>query len=143
MLDNDCNVTVAPVALLCSGSSDFSYSDAIRRKSTTWSGLGSSFLASTVALSPQARSPSLASSSSCYRASASLYIGVIMSSRTAVLSFLSVVCLACILYYTIIPQGPQLLWYPESVSDVSTSSEMTTRAEKFTPEYARICAIYI
>ena len=64
-----------------------------------------------------------------------------MSSRTAMMSFLSVVCLACILYYTIIPQGPQLFWYPESVSDISTSSEMTIRAEKFTPECAHACTI--
>lgn len=84
----------------------------------------------------EVRSPLFASSSSCYRASDPWYIGVIMSSRIAVLSFLSVICLACILYFTIIPQGPQLLWYPEFVLDISTSSEMTTRAEKFTPEYA-------
>ena len=64
-----------------------------------------------------------------------------MSSRVAVMSLLSVVCLACILYYTIIPQGPQLLWYPKSVLDISTSSEMTVRAEKFTPEYAHACTI--
>ena len=57
------------------------------------------------------------------------------------MSFLSVFCLACILYYNIIPQGPQLLWYPESFSDINTSSEMTTRAEKFTPEYADACTI--
>ena len=59
--------------------------------------------------------------------------------RTALLPLISVAALASILYYTIIPQGPQLLWYYESTQDISTSSEITTRAEKFTAEYDFSC----
>lgn len=55
-------------------------------------------------------------------------------SRLLFISVLSITCLAIFLFYTIIPQGPQLLWNPESLNDYSTASEMKTQAEKFTPE---------
>ena len=53
--------------------------------------------------------------------------------RTVTLSVLSVACLATFLYYTLQPQGPQLLWEPELHSDLSVKSDMTI-ADKFTPE---------
>lgn len=53
--------------------------------------------------------------------------------RTVTLSILSVACLATFLYYAILPQGPQLLWYPGIETHLDAVSEMTM-AEKFTPE---------
>ena len=53
--------------------------------------------------------------------------------RTVVLSILSLACLATFLYYTILHQGPQLLWEPEIQAYIGVASEMTI-AEKFTPE---------
>lgn len=51
---------------------------------------------------------------------------------TVALSLLSVACLATFLYYTILPQGPQLSWEVETTTDFPMS-KMTT-AETFTPE---------
>ena len=53
--------------------------------------------------------------------------------RTVVLSLLSSACLATFLYYTILSQGPQLLWEPETQASLSTSASMT-KVDKFTPE---------
>ena len=53
--------------------------------------------------------------------------------RTAVFSLLSVACLATFLYYTILPQGPQLLWELETIT-VSGPVSITAAVDKFTPE---------
>ena len=61
----------------------------------------------------------------------SLQSSVMTPARTAAVSLLSVACLATFLYYTILPQGPRLLWEPETTAD---SSVKMTVPDKFTPE---------
>ena len=53
--------------------------------------------------------------------------------RTLAFSLLSVACLATFLYYTILPQGPQLLWELETITP-SGAVSVTTAVDKFTPE---------
>ena len=57
----------------------------------------------------------------------------VVQGRTVVLSMLSLACLATFLYFTILPQGPQILWEPETSGHSRSMSEMTM-AERFTPE---------
>ena len=53
--------------------------------------------------------------------------------RTVTFSLLSVACLVTFLYYTILPQGPQLLWEPETIT-ASGAVSITTAVDRFTPE---------
>ena len=59
-----------------------------------------------------------------------------VSKGTVALPLLLVACLAAFLFYTIAPQGTQLLWTSPSVDDIRmpVSTEMTGRADRFTPE---------
>ena len=60
-----------------------------------------------------------------------------LSPRILSFSVLSVVLLAAFLYSAILPQGPQLFGYlVNGARQSSALAEMTTRAEKFTPESA-------
>ena len=52
--------------------------------------------------------------------------------RIVALSLLSAACLAGFLYYTILPQGPQLLWELDTTTDLPVSKMSV--AEQFTPE---------
>lgn len=57
--------------------------------------------------------------------------------RTLLFFFLSVFGLGALLYYTVLPQGPQL-FYSFQQSELSLSTEMTFRVEKFTPEWVKV-----
>lgn len=54
--------------------------------------------------------------------------------RSVLLLSLSLFSISALFYYTVLPQGPQLFRLFESSANSVTSSEMTIRAKKFTPE---------
>lgn len=57
------------------------------------------------------------------------------STRGLLLVVLSVFCLAALLYYTVLPQGPLLLHSIPNRLHASPAPEIMIQADKFTPEW--------